>query len=823
MLGCKARSNFGFGSEAPNEARLPEAPQPGAMPENSIVAVHGDKKRRGCTDILFLIAFLAGIGYLFFVLHYSRVNGDMNKIIYGQDYMGDLCGQDNSIEATGVPAIVEVTVDAPAWRQQLPFVSSGDGNEAPTRILRGQRDHSDKPYLFYTLPLGSIDRYQSIAVCVERCPGVSGNVSEVAAEAGDPASWICTGRYSDGPPAACPGGLGDAAECVAYRGSFFLDVSNDVIAACMDPLSDCDICYPPYASMGLLTYCLPDPRHALEALEHVGTFVGAVEVAIGAMDTDEGAAAAAAAAAAAHNASSAAHNASIAVPHDLSVRDVEEMRQLVSSMPHLIYEDLAIAWPVIAGCVSMALVFSFLWLVLLRIFAGWMVWATLAAFVAGFAAGGFALWEAAEQMRADPRYELDGGFAQRADAAYYSFFGVAALGGLYVLVLLWLRRKIVIATCVIQEATKAVAALPLLLLLPLLMVPLCLLVLLCGFLLGLYLTSTGELLYGRQGFGHVQLSGYQETLLAATVFVAVWVGIFVRHLQHCVVAGAVSDWYFARDRWLDLGRFPVVDAARKALRYHAGTVALGSCVITLFKALRFALGFLQKKCKACVNSSNATLKVACCCVRCCLACFEKFLKYLSRNAYAQTMIAGTNFCASAARAVDLLSANITKVALVRGIGAAFLLLGKLFVAAASGGVGALVLLTRQPYKDELYSIGAPVAAIAAGGLVVAMACMGVYNMAIDTIFLCFCIDQERARNGQPTHCSESLAELIRTHGAEQPVKTVRGVPTEMVPVGIAVNEDSAQSQSGKPELSRGRSNQVNPRASDPSAQINGRI
>ena len=149
------------------------------MPENSIVAVHGGQKRRGCTDVLFLVAFLAGIGYLFFVLHYSRVNGDMNKIIYGQDYMGDLCGQDNSVEATGVPAIVEVTVDTPAWRQRLPFFDSSDRSEAPDRILRGQRDHSNKPYLFYTLPLGSIDRYQSIAVCVERCPGVSGNVSAV--------------------------------------------------------------------------------------------------------------------------------------------------------------------------------------------------------------------------------------------------------------------------------------------------------------------------------------------------------------------------------------------------------------------------------------------------------------------------------------------------------------------------------------------------------------------------------------------------------------------------------------------------------------------
>lgn len=206
--------------------------------ENSLIAVHGHEKRRGCTDVVFLAALLAGVGYLFFVLHHSRVNGDFDKIIYGQDYMADLCGRDNSVEATGLPAIIEVTRDDSSWANGLPFFNSEPGSQT-SRILRGQRDHRERPYLFYTLPVGTIDRYESIPICVAACPGNSSSSG-----ATDPGSWVCTGKYTDGPPASCPDGQGDAAECVAYRKSFFLDASDEALDRCRDPLADCDICYP---------------------------------------------------------------------------------------------------------------------------------------------------------------------------------------------------------------------------------------------------------------------------------------------------------------------------------------------------------------------------------------------------------------------------------------------------------------------------------------------------------------------------------------------------------------------------------------------------
>ena len=62
--------------------------------ENSMIAVHGREKRRGCTDVVFLAGLLAALGYMFFVTHHSRVNGNLDKIVYGQDYKAG--GQDKN-------------------------------------------------------------------------------------------------------------------------------------------------------------------------------------------------------------------------------------------------------------------------------------------------------------------------------------------------------------------------------------------------------------------------------------------------------------------------------------------------------------------------------------------------------------------------------------------------------------------------------------------------------------------------------------------------------------------------------------------------------
>ena len=58
---------------------------------------------------------------------------------------------------------------------------------------------------------------------------------------------------------------------------------------------------------------------------------------------------------------------------------------------------------------------------------------------------------------------------------------------------------------------------------------------------------------------------------------------------------------------------------------------------------------------------------------------------------------GVAVCSSAGAALGVLTRNCLKVAVVRSVGAGFLLVGKLFIAAACSAVGAYLLLTQAPY------------------------------------------------------------------------------------------------------------------------------
>ena len=67
-------------------------------------------------------------------------------------------------------------------------------------------------------------------------------------------------------------------------------------------------------------------------------------------------------------------------------------------------------------------------------------------------------------------------------------------------------------------------------------------------------------------------------------------------------------------------------------RYHLGSVALGSFLIAVIQLVRAILAYLDKKSKS-MQDKNLAIKFAFKCIGCCLWCFEKCVKYLSKNAY----------------------------------------------------------------------------------------------------------------------------------------------------------------------------------------------
>lgn len=77
-------------------------------------------------------------------------------------------------------------------------------------------------------------------------------------------------------------------------------------------------------------------------------------------------------------------------------------------------------------------------------------------------------------------------------------------------------------------------------------------------------------------------------------------------------------------------RSPLGTSFNNMVSYHLGSVALGSFLIALVQLARIILKFLQSKLKGSQNDMAQCLLKAC---QCCLYCFEKFLAYLTRNAF----------------------------------------------------------------------------------------------------------------------------------------------------------------------------------------------
>lgn len=82
-------------------------------------------------------------------------------------------------------------------------------------------------------------------------------------------------------------------------------------------------------------------------------------------------------------------------------------------------------------------------------------------------------------------------------------------------------------------------------------------------------------------------------------------------------------------------RFPIITGLSNLVRYHLGSVAFGSFIIALIKFIRLIIKYLERKLKQQEGLGPikhiALFLLRCC--SCCLACFERCMKYLNKNAY----------------------------------------------------------------------------------------------------------------------------------------------------------------------------------------------
>lgn len=212
----------------------------------------------------------------------------------------------------------------------------------------------------------------------------------------------------------------------------------------------------------------------------------------------------------------------------------------------------------------------------------------------------------------------------------------------------------------------------------------------------------------------------------------IWTSEFILGCQQMAIAGAVATWYFSQDR-SQVSR-PICKSVSNLFMYHMGSVALGAFLITLFKIPRLILTYIISYLRKYQEYKCISWCLKCC--TCCLWCMEKCIRYLNHNAYTIVAIQGANFCTAAKEAFDILVSNALQVATINSVGDFILFLGKCGVTALTAFFS-VILMKNDP---DLHFYAIPVILISVIAYFIAHCVLSVYEMVIDTLFLCCCED-----------------------------------------------------------------------------------
>merc|ERR1712167_509077 len=103
-------------------------------------------------------------------------------------------------------------------------------------------------------------------------------------------------------------------------------------------------------------------------------------------------------------------------------------------------------------------------------------------------------------------------------------------------------------------------------------------------------------------------------------------------------------WYFTKpeERVEAIDNMTIYESFKLCLRFHTGTVALGSFLIAAVQFMRAVALYIQKNTKKECREQR-WVQIVFCCINCCLCMLECCMKFIAKHAYIQTAIHGTAF------------------------------------------------------------------------------------------------------------------------------------------------------------------------------------
>ena len=392
----------------------------------------------------------------------------------------------------------------------------------------------------------------------------------------------------------------------------------------------------------------------------------------------------------------------------------------------------------------------------------------------------------------------------------YTSYVVAGIAVLFSCLVICLRSRIKMAIEVVESASRAIEDIPMMTFFPLWSLLTSLLLFAAWAYVTAYLYATSSLQNKDipDGVGHIfynegristdkkyQAFDYKETTetkFASHFFVLLWVLSIVHYFTYMIVSGVVADWYFTPrdaqsgkklrhnkqdadyDDEIHLTATPICDAVWRTLRHHLGTVVFAALIISVIKFVRWfvmyqvkLMDYGKKRC-SCLSKLHACLE---CLKQCLLKWLECLLDKVNKNALIYCAIYGDAFCPSVCGSFKLVWSNLIRAAFMSLVSKIVTKLGTMMITLVTVGLSFCILTYLYPrVADEGYNeLSSPILPLCIIGLiafVVSKLFLAVYDTAIDTVFLCFLVDEKQNKDNGCMLADEGLKAVVSNYEEE---------------------------------------------------------
>lgn len=408
-----------------------------------------------------------------------------------------------------------------------------------------------------------------------------------------------------------------------------------------------------------------------------------------------------------------------------------------------------------------------------------------------------------------PAYLLqDNAYQQEFTYAAYTMTVVTVI---FLLLVIFLLGRIARAVAMLKIASKALRKYPALTLLPFASALIVFANFIFWFGTSAYIASSGELAVSVPGTDYalnsstsvVEVAGFEPmdgkgVVLAFLFLGLLWTNQFIHAFLVVSVSGTVGTFY-----WLDedhpRAKRPVLSSLWVAFRYHLGTIAFGSLLVAVVQFIRYITMYLDARTKK-MQKENRVMKFIFMILHCCLRCLERCIKFITNNAFVVTGLYGKNFCMSTKAAFGLIMANMAQVATLNFLSDIIVKLGQVGIAASAALLAWLIFENDEAYgrdgDKELDAQWFPVLCTAILAWPVGKAVLSIYSIAIDTILVSYCQDNNLGRKaGHSTRTSPELEAFVKQEqGARDPAS--RRLSATAQEVQMVGNSSTGASLSG---------------------------